>query len=1407
MKTYLSHGRINTAILFFIILAAIVSAAIGTYVYHKNKKVNQLSTEELPEDIDPSSPFSIASALYSCILYDNFEQIDHLIPLLKEAERINSASGSGESDESDQDYSEYDDGSDREEFSMERIDNRNTLDISKYLSNAANDNIKSKIIQLTDALNNDMVEPEAYKTYLTSLGYIFEVYQPKTEEETALRDSVNAYVVFKNNPDYTIQDIRAIFGPYDALKVCIYLIGSKDYSRISPYELRSFIIHETKALIKQIPASIPGNMYSMSSSDFVDFNANTYSDLVKLKENIALYVGNIPFIADESPDENMQAIDQFRDFYTASLNRATGFSNAAINYYQCIANSSEPFTVTGILYPEKYPDVSTVGKLQLHAYKMKLTKEISQCSGITNIFILAPDLKSYSELLSRGAKKMSDEDRNNYHRDISLLEKLNSKQNEPLTITLLGSDIAAVENHLEQNPEPGKFIGTREQGHLYNINLPSFRLLKTLELSPETKQIFGASKMLTTKRTQSQNKLKVITSFKKIEDEMKELNFQMLKYEPKKFMALALKKTSVPDKKHHNDSVTENVTESSTDNDLILANNTPDSGKSDEVVISENISTQKTDTDSGTGAEVSTDTVTGNDSGKVQPSENNNGEASGISASSETPNTAENQNTGTESQVTPETIKNTESGTSGGEEASRPEDSGTDNPPKKETGTGTDKEDGSKDDTGVIATGTTEGKEGQEETVFPGSAEDLSNNSQIAVMPGSAEETSSNESLKTAVQEQDQQIPLEELHDTDIANLKLLIEEKNTDAMFELATRYMKGHKGVKKNHAKAMELLKLACENNNANANAMNLLGNIILSNNKSSKEDQKKGAEYIISSAEAGLPDSMYMAGLILYNGDYGVPRNYHKAFEYFNMASEQDNTGATYMLAKIYMTGNGTKPNKQKAFNLLQTASRTNGDAAYDLAVILEGGVIEGIKDEQAAVENYVKAARMGNKNAYKKAGLALINLRTGTKEALKYLQTLRNLNDQEVDTALLNYYVKINNSKEIAKLIRVAPPDIQEKYPVEMGILYETGNGVEQSYEQAEKYYRIGVSRQIPNAFCYLGDLFFYARGRDRDLRAAVGQYTRGSDLGSEICSEKLAVIKVTELQYRNYDEAYIIINSIPQEKRTNISKSILAAMYLYGKGVPKDQDAALKILKTMNTRGANRISSLYEIKQQNGVICTNPVISGSVGSKNKNSIQLAVGVLGDLFFIKDYMDNSGDLSYNELLSKAKKICRTPIQSIMYDMKGNTSRPAAANPTDPAAQYQLAVSLLKEGKQEESFNWMKKAADAQYTKACNNLGIYYLLGIGTAKSSETGYEYLMKAVSRGDARANFNAAALKLHGIGTGSDRNKAIDLLTTASRLGNTNASMQLSYDYINGNSSHNVDEAFTALLDIMLDKK
>ena len=276
------------------------------------------------------------------------------------------------------------------------------------------------------------------------------------------------------------------------------------------------------------------------------------------------------------------------------------------------------------------------------------------------------------------------------------------------------------------------------------------------------------------------------------------------------------------------------------------------------------------------------------------------------------------------------------------------------------------------------------------------------------------------------------------------------------------------------------------------------------------------------------------MYLAGVLLYKGEYGIVKNLNKAFEYFSMASEQNNQKATYMMARMYLNGEGVKENKQRGFNLLIHTARNNPDAAFDLATIFEGGVIDGVKDERQAAENFVYAARKGNKNAYRKAGMYLIGTKTGTKEALRYLEQYRNKNDREVDSALLNYYIATNNQREIAGLIAVAPAEIQEKYPVEMGMLYENGNGVPQDYIKAEEYYRRGTELKIADAFCHLGDLFNNGLGHTRDLRAAVGQYTRGADLGSASCKEKLAVIKTTETNYRNYGEAHSLITGIPEE---------------------------------------------------------------------------------------------------------------------------------------------------------------------------------------------------------------------------------------------------------------------------------
>ncbi len=1325
------------------ILAVSASVGVGTYAVMKAQKSQE--NESGFENIDPTSPVSIAGALYGCILSDSFDEMPSLISMLKTYEAEN-PDASGEPEDQNDIYAEDNNtefGGD-DMFRPAEMVQDTGVDISKYLSNAANQNIRDKVIYLSEQLDSSKLSPETYSFYLNSLSNIFEVYKPKTEEERVLRDSVVAYTVFKNNPDYTINDIRAIFGPYDALNVSRFLIGSGDYERISGYELRRFITDESKSLIALLPTNLNRSVQlNLSASDFVGYNTDSLRDVIRLKDNLPVVMAHIPMIREEAPKENHESIESLKSVFESSVRDSLEFAEMGKKYYECVATTSEPFFLTGVVTPVRYKNVASLEKIPLHTYKMNVTRELPGCPDLKSIFILAPDLKAYSDLLSRGAKKMSDEDRNNYHKDISLLERINNSSGDEITLTLLGSDIAAVENHLEQNPEQGKFVGNTDQGILYNLNLPSMKLLKTLEISPDIKPIFMPAKLLTTKRVQAINKLKIIADFRSVEEKLSGINFGMIEYEPYKFIS--------------------QLRNGTTGSDTMYTADTAETKKPLSDDTSAKPVSPETETAAQTAVTVSADTAPVTPDvldDEIEPD-------TAVTAKTENDTVPEKDETQVPAEAKPHDTAMTETK--------------EEEPPH------------------VIM------ETADVKTPEPGSAEDLSNNTISSAAASSDEKPSESVQLTDIPAEDENLITPEMLQEKDIATLKVLIDEKNADAMYELADRYLNGHNGVRKNTAKGLALLEDAC--NNDNRNAQYVYGQLLLNDAKSSASQKSHGAELIIKAAESGHPDAMYLAGVLLYKGEYGIVRNLNKAFEYFSMASEQNNQKATYMMAKMYLNGEGVKKNKQRGFNLLIHTARNNPDAAFDLATIFEGGVIDGVKDERHAAENFVYAARKGNRNAYRKAGLYLIGTKTGTKEALRYLEQYRNRNDKEVDSALLNYYIATNNQREIAGLIAVAPAEIQEKYPVEMGMLYENGNGVAQDYAKAEEYYRKGTDLKIADAFCHLGDLFNNGLGRTRDLRAAVGQYTRGADMGSVSCKEKLAVIKATETNYRNYGEAHSLIDGIPEMKRSDTGKAVLAAMYLYGKGAQKSPSEALKLLRTMKTGGASVVRSVYESGNSKGSLCTNPILAGGIGVKNRNSIQLSIGLLSDLFFIKDYADNSGTLNFSEILSKAKKICKHPAISIMFDATEPGRKPASANPTDPEAQYRLAMHLFREGNYEESFKWLKQSADQEHVKALNNLGIYYLFGIGTTQNNQKAHDTIIKAVSRGNPKAHFNLAALKMYGIGCNADTKKAVEILHTAAKMGDRGASVQLTYNYLNGVwASDNEDEAFVELLNILTDK-
>ena len=72
------------------------------------------------------------------------------------------------------------------------------------------------------------------------------------------------------------------------------------------------------------------------------------------------------------------------------------------------------------------------------------------------------------------------------------------------------------------------------------------------------------------------------------------------------------------------------------------------------------------------------------------------------------------------------------------------------------------------------------------------------------------------------------------------------------------------------------------------------------------------------------------MNLAYMYLY-GTNGVQKDYSKAFEYYQMAAEQNNPIALNNLGSLYFNGIGTNPDVQKAVALFTKAAELGNDNA--------------------------------------------------------------------------------------------------------------------------------------------------------------------------------------------------------------------------------------------------------------------------------------------------------------------------------------------------------------------------------------------------------------------------------------------------------------------------------------------
>lgn len=1308
MKTRNNKGFSKPAIL---TLSALVIAGLGFGAYSflgNQNTLDGIDTESLDEEtmqmlkeIDLNSKESIAAALYQAVLTENFSGVKPLVDRYRVLE-----------------YNEHNPDPD---FPMTEEEKIAPINISENLSNAAIEKIEDKIRYIDERLTSKQHQ-DTYRFYLSSLINIYSFFQSKQDDIIDLEDSVKAYQAYMNNQDYTISDIRALFGTVKSIKVCRFLMGVKDYSRMSPIDMKEYISREISTLIKQIPVGEAKRNGPHSAAEFASLSIPALKDIIELNRTLPSIITNISNIDGVNKSETSHSYQMIKDRYNATVANGINFLNVAQVFFQCQATTSEPFKIG--IKPTSNPieGVAKAGDLTLDAFKIRFSNPLSGCAQLGDGYLLVPNVKQYEALFAKAEKRLSDEEREVYKNDLALIKSIYDKKSLK-DVEIHGSDVAAVENHLERNPEQGYFIGKNDQGLLFNLTLKSYQYLQTLDISSDADPIFSKSYRQESKHKQARYKLAIIDDFKKVEDRMANLDFAQLENAPYKYTTGRL----VEDKL---------IKFNYTNQDLLA-----------EIDYSDSLDSSSNEVSNNTDYTVEIAT-------NVYEDDNFSDKSFEITSNSVTENTVATETTTEVVQSeTPTEVEDVKPETKTTEVAQTPKEE-----PKEV----------------ALDTKTTEVAKVEE----PKPEEKVE---EVAKAPEKAPEPQEKpKNFLTAQQ----------LRKARIKEVRSQEEQGNLDATYELAVRYINGQE-IRRNVNEGAKLLNKAVLKEHHPSEY--LLGSINYNNPKASSKQKEQGATLILKAANAGVVDAYAQASQFYLDGKY-TKKDPKKALDLLNMASDKGDHKAQYQLGMLYLNGDkGVTKSTSKAVGLLSAAASHNPNAALTLADIYSGKIQSDVnKNPEKASDLYISAARNKQKDAYKEAGIALLQNKSTMKEGYTYLSEYlkTHKDDKEAGAALFNYYVETNNTKGIAENIVNADDATKAKFPLELGLLYETGNGVKQDYKLAMEYYRKAIAQDKPLAFCYLGNMFEKGLGTKVDLRSANGQYTRGSDAGVALCTKKLAYLKLNEQNYEDFFGAYNLLNKIKGTSEfTNKEQAILGAMNLYGQGTTKNEAQGKDLLTKSKLSEAQFLLAMHskDNAKLKASACTYPVASGTYGEIAKDNSYLAHALFTDLFFISQLKKNGASTTYDDIYLSAVKACKNTTMDIFYDSKPKFKKPTNEQTTNPEEMYKLGmIYFTGTGVQKnfvKGFTYMQKASDLGFKKAHNNLGIFYLLGIGTSQNGKLAFETLMKGAATGDIKATVNSAAVRNAGVGIAPDLTKSIDQLNRAAGKGSKIANMHLIYVY------------------------
>ena len=293
---------------------------------------------------------------------------------------------------------------------------------------------------------------------------------------------------------------------------------------------------------------------------------------------------------------------------------------------------------------------------------------------------------------------------------------------------------------------------------------------------------------------------------------------------------------------------------------------------------------------------------------------------------------------------------------------------------------------------------------------------------------------------------------------------------------------------------------------------------------------------------------------------------------------------------------------------------------------------------------------------------------------------------------------------NNTTNMETLLRKAyNGDAETQY--RLGKMYHFGEGVNENYTEAVKWYRKAAEQRHAAAQYELGEMYYYGHNVTKNYVEAVIWYRKAAEQGHAAAQYELGEI------------------------------------YYYGKGVPIIFKEALNWFRKAAEQGDARAQYNLGYMYKNGEGVTKNYRE-AVNWFRKAAEQGNASAQGNLGYM--YSNGYGvTKNYKEAVNWWRKAAE----------QGD-----ARSQCNIGAMYSRGEGVTKNYK--EALNWFRKSAEQGDALAQFNIGLMYEYGYGVTKNYKEAVNWYRKAAEQGEALAQFNIGLMYYSGKGVAKSYREA-----------------------------------------------